>query len=338
MNLSDLKKIGWPEISFKRYGGVIHRAYVRDALSKYFDIELMNFEAKYLKRFRYLKFLESFFYYWSSSGVKDLWIGDFYSTVFFNPKRAKGKKLVWVHHLDFSGYPALSRPVFNFLNKFFFLRNVKKADFIVTMSEYWRKYFSDLGCKNVYKIYGGFELDKYNVSDKEAEDFKKEKGLVGKPIIYLGNCQKGKGVVDSYNALKDLDAHLVTSGEEQVKIPALNFNLDYLGYLKLLKASDIVLTMSKFKEGWCRSAHEAMLLKTPVIGSGSGGMAELLEGGKQIICHDFKELNKKVKYILDNPETKKQMGENGYDFAKNFSIEKTKENWVNLVNKILYNV
>jgi glycosyltransferase involved in cell wall biosynthesis len=335
MSQSDIKKIGWPEISFKRYGGVIHRAYVRDVLSNYFDIELMNFEAKYLKPFRYLKFLESFFYYLTMRGKKDLWVGDFYSTVFSNSKRMQGKNLVWIHHLDFSGYPLLSQPVFNFLNKFFFLRNIKKVDFVVTMSEYWRKYFSELGCKNVYKIYGGFELDKYDISDQEVDDFKKEKGLLGKPIIYLGNCQRGKGVVDSYYALKDLDVYLVTSGEEQVKIPALNFNLDYRGYLKLLKASSIVLTMSKFKEGWCRTAHEAMLLKTSVIGSGSGGMTELLEGGKQMICHDFNDLREKVKHILDNPEIKKEMGENGYIFAQNFPIENTKKNWVNLIKKII---
>jgi len=327
--------IGWPEISLKRYGGVIHRAYVRDALSKDFDVELISLEAKRLKRFRYLKMLESFFYYLMLKGQKDLWIRDYYSTVTFNPKRTKGKNLVWIHHLDFSGYPAISQPFFNFLNKYFFFPNIKKADFVVTMSEYWRKYFSDLGCKNVYKIYGGFELDKYNVSDEEAAQFKKEKGIEGKPIIYLGNCQKAKGVVDSYNALKDLDVILVTSGEKHVDIPALNLNLDYRGYLKLIKSASIVLTMSKFKEGWCRTAHEAMLFKTPVIGSGSGGMTELLEGGGQIICPDFKDLRKRVEYLLANLDARKEMGEKGYAFAKNFSIEETKKNWLDLIKNLM---
>lgn len=329
------KKIGWPEISLKRRGGVIHRAYVRDALSKDFDLELVNLEAKYLKRFRYLKFLESFLYYLLLKGEKDLWVRDFYSTVAFNPKRMKGKNLVWIHHLDFSGHPLISQPFFNLLTKLFFNRNLKKADFIVTISEYWRRYFLDRGYKNVYKIYSGFELGKYDISDQEVVEFKKKYKLKDKPIIYLGNCQRGKGVVDSYKALKDLDTYLITSGERQVNIPALNLNLDYREYLKLIKASSVVLTMSKFKEGWCRTAHEAMLVKTPVIGSGSGGMGELLEGGKQIICSDFKGLRGKVKYLLDNLEIRKEMGEKGFNFAKNFSIEKTQKNWVDLINKIL---
>ena len=312
MNQSDTKrkKIGWPEISLKRRGGVIHRAYVKDALSKDFDVELINLEAKYLKRFRYLKFLESFFYYLLLKGEKDLWVRDFYSTVAFNLKTMKGKNLVWIHHLDFSGHPLISQPFLNLLTNLFFFRNLKKADFIVTISEYWRKYFLDRGYKNVYKIYGGFELDKYDITDQEAEDFKKENNLQGKPIIYLGNCQKCKGAVDSYKALKDLDVYLITSGEKQANIPVKNLDLNYRDYLKLLKASSIVLTMSKFKEGWCRTTHEAMLVKTPVIGSGFGGMEEPLEGGKQIICGDFKNLKEKVEYLLNNPEIRKEMGEN----------------------------
>ncbi|MFA5878112.1 MAG: glycosyltransferase family 4 protein [Candidatus Staskawiczbacteria bacterium] len=337
MNQSDIKrkKIGWPEISLKRRGGVIHRAYVREVLSKDFDLELINLEAKYLKHFRYFKFIESFFYYLFLKGEKDLWVGDFYSTVFSNPKRIKGKNLVWIHHLDFSGHPLISQPFLNLLTKLFFFRNLKKSDAVVTICEYWRKYFSDLGYKNVYKIYGGFELDRYNITDQEVEDFKKENNLQGKPIIYLGNCQKCKGAVDSYKVLKDLDVYLITSGEKQANIPVKNLNLSYRDYLKLLKASSIVLTMSKFKEGWCRTAHEAMLVKAPVIGSGFGGMEEPLTGGKQIICSDFKNLKEKVRYLLDNPEIRKEMGENGFDYAKDFPIEKTQKNWLDLIHKIL---
>ena len=60
--------------------------------------------------------------------------------------------------------------------------------------------------------------------------------------------------------------------------------LSFQEYLILLKASTVVLTMSLFKEGWCRVAHEALLLGTPVIGSGAGGMTEVLAQGGGIIC------------------------------------------------------
>ena len=58
--------------------------------------------------------------------------------------------------------------------------------------------------------------------------------------------------------------------------------------------------MSKFLEGWNRTAHEAMLCRTPVIGSGTGGMRELLLGGQQIICEDIKTLPEIVDYAIKN--------------------------------------
>ena len=83
------------------------------------------------------------------------------------------------------------------------------------------------------------------------------------------------------------------------------------------------------------TAHEAMLLKTPVVGSGMGGMKELLKGGKQIICTDFKELKNKVEYLLNNSEERKKIGEMGYNYAKNFTIDGFKKEWLDLINKIL---
>jgi len=93
----------------------------------------------------------------------------------------------------------------------------------------------------------------------------------------------------------------------------------------------VVLAMSKFKEGWCRSAHEAMLLKTPVIGSGSGGMLELLKGGEQIVCRDFTNLRKHVEYTLLHPD----MADKGYVFAKNFTMERFQRDWIQFIKQLL---
>jgi len=325
--------IGWIEISKKKYGGIVYNEKAREILSEFFDLELISCEARFFKKIKYFKIPESLFCIWKLKGKKDLWIRDFYSTVCFFPKRTKGKNLVLIHHLDFSGFPLIARPFLNFLKNVFFWRNLKKADFILTVSEYWKNYFLQKGYSNVYKIYNGFDLSNFNISEKEIIEFKRKYNLNDKPIIYLGNCQKAKGVVESYNALKNLNVHLVTSGKRNVKIPTWNFDLDYREYLILLKASSIVLTMSKFKEGWCRTAHEAMLLKTPVIGSGSGGMRELLEGGGQIVCERFKDLKEKVDFLLKNPLERKKIGSSGFAFAKRFTLEKFKEDWLNLVKK-----
>ena len=335
MEKSNNINIGWLEISKKKYGGNWYNEEARKALSTYFNVETIVCEPKYFKWARYLRIPESLFCLSRLSGHKDLWVRDFYSTITLPFDKTKGKNLAMIHHLDFSGFPWIAKPPLNMLSKLFFYSNLKKFDAIVTVSGYWRDYFVKKGYKNVYKIYNGFNVSDFSISNEEVQIFIKKYNLSDKPIIYLGNCQRAKGVVESYNALKDLDVHLITSGRRHVKIPVLNLDLEHRDYLKLLKASSVVVTMSKFKEGWCRTAHESMLLKTPVIGSGLGGMRELLEGGKQIVCQDFKDLKEEIEYLLNHPELKEKMGENGYNFAKNFTLDKFEKQWIGLISRIV---
>lgn len=329
-----MKKINWVQIRSKPYGGNVYREEVKKILEQKFDLTTNSIEAEYI-RWRYLKPLEWFLRLSNLKGKADLWIrDDFLSLITLSLDRTKGRTLFLSHHVDFSVFPVFTRPVFIILEKIFY-RVLKKTDAIVTVSDYWEKHFLKRGYNRVYKIYNGFGLSLFDIFQEETSEFKKKYKLEEKPIIYIGNCQKAKGVVESYRALKDLDVYLITSGRPQVKIPAINLEIEYREYLKLLKASSVVVTMSKFNEGWCRTAHEAMLLKTPVIGSGLGGMKELLEGGKQIVCPDFNELREKVEYLLSHPEIRIKMGEDGYNFAKNFTSERFRNDWLVLINRLL---
>ena len=116
-------------------------------------------------------------------------------------------------------------------------------------------------------------------------------------------------------------------------MPCLNLDLDYKEYLCLLKASSIVLFMSKFKEGWGLTAHEAMYLKTPVIGSGLGGNRELLEGGGQVIS-SLDDLLANVQRVLDNKDVANKMGEEGHLFAKAFTKKLFNETWIKTIEDI----
>ncbi len=309
-----------------KYGGKVYEGMVKKVLSEKFEVENLHTG----------KFPYALWKLWQMSRKYgyDAVIKNFDSCLFLNKKPIK--TIAVVHHIDYSFAPAFIKFASIFSTPFI-LRNLRKVSVIVVVSKYWQDYFLKRGYKNVFLVYNAFNLDEFNISENEAEEFKRKHQLTGKPIIYLGNCQKAKGVVESYEKLKDLDCYLVTSGEQQVKIPARNLEIEYGDYLKLLKASLIVLTMSEFKEGWCRTAHEAMLLKTPVIGSGGGGMRELLEEGKQIVCENFENLREKVEYLLNHPETREKMGQDGYNFAKNFGLEKFENGWMELMFRVFGN-
>lgn len=329
-----MASIGFVQIFLKRYGGVAYRQQVIKTLAENFAVEPVNLQARIFAGNRYLKIPESLCYLLRLKGRKDLWIRDFYSTVALQKKNTPGKHAALIFHVDFSGFPLVARLPFILMEKFFFYRQLNKMDAIITISEYWRRHFSGKGYRNVHKIYCGFNVEEFQFSPEEIDAFKKKHNLIGKPIIYIGNCQKAKGALDVYRALRDLDVFLVSSGKRELDIPVLNLDAERREYLLLLKASSVALAMSRFKEGWCMTAHEAMLCKTPVIGSGLGGMRELLEGGRQIICRKDEILDKTA-YLLDQEEEARKMGEDGYHFAKEFTMEKFKLAWIRSIQDII---
>lgn len=330
-----MEKITWIKISHRgKYGGEIYGSKAKDVIKDNFDFGEIEIKSKESAP-RYFKLFDWFFKISKIKGESGLWIMDsFFTALFANFNKLKGKKIILIYHIDNSVFPLLFRPFFYALETIFY-RKARKADVIITVSKYWESHFLKKGYKNVKLIHNSFDEKDFNFSEEEINSFKKKYGFDSRPIIYIGNCLRAKGVVESYEALKNLDVNLVTSGEKTVDIPAVNLNLEYKDYLKLLKSSIIVVTMSKFKEGWCATAHEAMLCKTPVIGSGKGGMQELLEGAKQIVCGDFKDLKKKVQYLLKNHNIRTKMGEDGLNYAKNFTPEKFNESWMDLINNLL---
>ena len=335
MNNQNKKQIGWIDISRRKYGGgKTYGQRVERILSKEAATEKRIIDAHFFP-WKYMKPIEWFFHFLALRQTKDLWITQTYEAVIgLTVSSVKGKRLTIVHHIDNSAMPSVLRPFLWFSEKIFY-RNLRKFDAIVTVSRHWEEHFRDRGYTNIYRIHNTVPLERFNIPEEDVEHFKKKFQLEGKPIVYIGNCQKAKGVVDSYEALKELDVHLVTSGERRVCIPAKNLDVTYDEYLRLLKASTIVITMSKFKEGWCVTAHESMLLGTPVIGSGVGGMRELLEGGDQIVCEDFARLRENVEYLLDNQEERKRLGERGYLFVKQFTPDKFEKEWKDLIKKLI---
>ena len=332
-----MNTVGWIEVHRSRQGGVLYGDMAKKALSKEFVVDLVAREAKLFRWVRYLRLPESFVRLLFLKGKRDIWVRDILSVVTAGFDRTQGKNVAVIFHHDFSGFPLFARPFFALLHKPLFFWKLRRMDAIVVISEFWKRYFTERGYKNIILIHVGFDLEYYDaVYKEEVQSFREQYGLVGKPIVYLGNCQEAKGVVEAYHALKGLDVHLVTSGAQKVRIPARNLDFaDHREYLKLLNASSCALTMSKFKEGWCMTAHEAMLMKTPVIGSGKGGMRELFEGGGQIICEDFSKLRESVISLLNDSVSRKKIGELGYAYARQFPLERFERAWLDAVHKLL---
>ena len=219
-----------------------------------------------------------------------------------------------VHHINYPNSQSSpgERLYFNRLT-----RRLVRLSAVVTVSKFWQQELERTGCRRVRVIYNSFDLDDFRYRPGEVEAFLQKHALpADRPLVYIGNSTAAKGAAEVYEALKDEGYTLVMTGpKNEVSVQARWFNLERPEYLCLLKACGVVINMSSFAEGWNRIAHEAMACKTPVIGSGAGGMGELLKGGGQIILQDTSGLREAVRAVLDDREGR---ASSGYDFVRQF--------------------
>ncbi|MEI9814902.1 MAG: hypothetical protein WDO18_20670 [Acidobacteriota bacterium] len=212
----------------------------------------------------------------SSMASKQCPVGIFSADAFLLPFRFSRNVIGIVHHVGASSNTLFA----TFESKI--IERLRSAHRVIVVSKFWEEYFKGLGFTNLELIYNGFTVEEYRISEAAAADFKVRHGLTDKPIIYLGNNGPLKGVQKTRAALKGIDAHFVASGRAADSSDGLvSLRLDRLDYLRLLAASTVVVTMSEFDEGWCRTAHEGMLMRTPVIGSGRGGCANCCRAGSK---------------------------------------------------------
>jgi len=309
------------------YGAGIYNRMVVEVLSEHFDLEFFKLKPNIVLGYAEVASLTK-----KLDEKYDVVIRSFHGVIPAIQTMNKAKNIAILQFAP--NRMGIKKPV-SILDEIFY-RNVKKMEMVITVSNFLRNMLNEKGCDNVEVIYNAFEVDKFqNISYEELERFKANSGLTDKPVVYIGNCRKEKGVVEVYDTLKNLDVHLVSSGKKLVDIPVKNFELSYEEHMLLLKSAKIIITMSKIPEAWNRTAHEGMLCWKPVVGSGTGGLRELLEGGKQIICKDFSKLREIVEELLENKKKRRKLGRTGFEFAKKFTMRKFKKRWIELIDDIM---
>ncbi len=303
-------------------GGNAYDFYAIQALSKPFDISLDPVAVRSEDE-------GAFRYAWRMRGHRPA--GDLIvkepSLAALTPVAQAPVEATMLHHIDYS----LMRKTLKHRWLFRQLRGrLPRTDVVVTVSEFWKNELLKLGCERVRVIHNSFDLQEFHFSDQEVSaSLERYDVPLDKPLVYAGNMGKDKGGRQVYEALKDEGYTLVMTGRmPDASLPVKQLNLPRQDYLCLLKACDVVVCMSRLLEGWSRVAHEAMLCRTPVIGSGSGGMRELLKGGGQCVVTEAEKLPQAVRQVLRNRD---ELGQRGYDFVKQFDSRYFEQAWVSLI-------
>jgi glycosyltransferase involved in cell wall biosynthesis len=250
--------------------------------------------------------------------------------------RPHARTIVIAHQMDFSASPW--RWVFGVDGRHV-LRGLARVDRVVVPSHFWRDFLRERGLQNVRVIHNGFDVNAYQASPEDVDAFRARYDLQGKPIIYLGRAGPRRGATEAFDALKDLQAHFIVSSPAREGPSGLDSRVRRLhlcqpDYIALLSAATVTVTMSSFDEGWCRVAHESLLCGTPVLGSGRGGMRELLEGAGQIVCTDLRALREAVERLLGDAPFRTRLAEQGRRFARLFTHERFLSEWMSVIDEV----
>lgn len=256
------------------------------------------------------------------------------------------KQLAVIHDLNFEHYPKdvpfLVRKYF----KYFFPRFARKAQRIMTVSE-----FSKQDIRNLYNVSPDIIDVAYNGANeifKPIEDnFKKEvrnKFTCGKDFfLFVGALHPRKNIknlLDAFDIFKqnNSDFKLLIVGGKQWWTSELQHSYNKMKYkddvvftgrvnneeLVNIMGSAFALTYMSYFEGFGIPIIEAFSCKTPVITSNVTSMPEI-SGDAVLYANPFnpKEIAEKMIEITEDTELRNQIAEKGFERAKLYSWDKT---------------
>lgn len=329
-------RIGWITLRDLRVedvigGGLQYRRFLLEVLQRHHKVDLSHvavpeagsFLGKMREKILLARRLQQV------AGTRDAWIRDFRELAFLGANRTRGRQIALLHHIDSRYMP---NRLYNELCDRVAIRRLRSMDTVVTVSRHWQERVRGYGARDVRVIYNAIAAEAFvPPSAAELQAFRRKYGLGRQPLIYIGNCRAEKGADRAVELLRDEGYQLVTSGPCRLSLDCPNLELPYDQYVCLLWAADVALLLSRFAEGWCISAHEAMMCRTPVIGSGRGGMRELLEGGGQIVTEDAAQIRAAVRGLVADRARNAALGEQGRCFAAQFTRQRFAQDWLALL-------
>lgn len=269
----------------------------------------------------------------------------------------RSKIVITVHDL-FAYHPYhFNRKTFRRSGRFFIKNSLKKADAVVTDSEFTKnevlKTFPiDKNSVHVVNCAPGISLDKKNVDKTVLKD---KYGISRDFILFVSTIEPRKnllGLVQAYERLRehyDIDEYLVIVGGK-------GWDFDHtLTYINASKSRDrIVLTgfvpdedlplfyrhanlfvYPSFMEGFGIPPLEAMSCGCPVLTSNTSSLPEVVQHGEMMFDpHNTAEIAEKSIKILKNASARENNIKKGQENIKRFNWRKSAEKMMQIYNSI----
>jgi len=297
-------------------------AYIFVSWSGYKKIVKLNNQLK----FDILEFTES----------GNFWIGFF-------------KKFKYISHLHCSNYTALKqagqKPSLNYkLERFFSFISMKRASYIIAPS----KAMISIVESEMGKPFEKTAVIPLCIEKTKTENINKNDHKVR--FVFASRNDPLKGGDSLIKAIQLINKKIKNKvefyfiGYKPSKGDSLPPNIiikDFLPRQELLKfynKCDVALLPSLFDNSPL-FIYETMASGLPVIATNVGGIPELVKEGETgflFEVNDFKRLAEHINTLIDNPQKRKQMGENARTFIFNFAnVEKIAKKKLSLYKHII---
>ena len=214
-------------------------------------------------------------------------------------------------------------------------------------------------------LYNAINLDdfKKEISAEEKEVLRKKYGIDkdDNVIIFFGRTIEPKGVrelMKAFKQMKNIDkSKLLIVGnsnysaevktEYDLELEELSKGIEdkikFTGYVnnkelyKIHNIADIAVIPSLWEELFGLVVVEAMESKLPLIITNRGGMPEIVNKKCSFIVEKDENLvlniSKYLDYLVEHPEKRKEMGEEGRKRAELFGMDEYYKNFLNLINE-----
>lgn len=273
-------------------------------------------------------------------------------THFFNyiiPPGVKGKTVVTVHDMVYKAFPETVRGRTRFMLDAGLKKSLKRADMVVTDSEFSRseiiKYFP--WCKKKLRVVPcGVDTKKfYPCDDKEKiANVKASLGIEGEYFLYLGTIEPRKNLerlIRAYSVFSKNVADapkLVLAGGKgwlydgifaRVKALGLEDKVIFTKYvpaedMNALMCGSLAFVFPSLYEGFGMPPLEAMACGVPVLTSGAASLPEVTGDCAVIVDpYDIKSIATGLYKLYKDKDLRSRLSHEGIERAKEFSWERS---------------
>lgn len=280
----------------------------------------------------------------------------FFAPVHYAPRYCQSPYVVGIMDLSFLRFPELFKKsdLYKLVN--WTAYSVKSAKAVIAISkstknDILKSYQIDES--RVHVVYPGITMQTVN-SKQSTEEIKREYGLTGEYILYVGTLQPRKNIerlIDAFKLLrKDLPKHkLVIVGKkgwlydsmfEKVKKEGLSDSVVFTGYvpddeLSAFYKGAVCFCLPSLYEGFGFPVLEAMREGVPVVASNISSLPELVEdAGILVNPESTEDIARGIKKVLVMSTTeRKKIIEKGYQQIKKFTWEKAARQTISILEE-----